>query len=375
MHLIIEKKLLEDSLRTVNKAVSSSSQNEMMKCILFELQKDNLSLTGYNNEIGIRKSLPNEEEDLVIKSPGKIAIPEKMLSQLVSKLRSETVEIQTDGTLCTIRSGKSKYEIVGLDANDFPKLPNVETDKSFHMDSDVLKAMLRQTLFAVATTDTRPILTGVSCGLSDGTLHFVATDSHRMASRKTSIEEKEVEFTVVTPGKSLTELSKILPSKNIRIQFCVSDQQVMIQFERTTFYSRLLSGTYPDTSRIVPKGYTTRIVLNAKELTQSLESMDAISDSNKGLVVRLNYRQDKQELHLTSSKLEVAKGEEYIFFKSADGEEISIGFNSKYVLEALKPLEGDRDVALEFTGPMSPFILREEGDHDYFQLILPVRCS
>jgi DNA polymerase III subunit beta len=232
--------------------------------------------------------------------------------------------------------------------------------------------MIRQTFFAVSTSETRPILTGVNWKIENGELNCIATDSHRLALRKAKIEtENNESYNVVIPGKSLNELSKIIDDSNELIDIVITENQILFKAKHLLFFSRLLEGNYPDTSRLIPNESKTDIVVNTKEFLHAIDRASLLAREGRNNVVKLSTI-DGGVIEISSNTPEIGKVVEEIQGQSIDGEELKISFSAKYMMDALKALEGT-DVRVSFTGAMRPFVIKPLHDETTLQLILPVR--
>ena len=292
---------------------------------------------------------------------------------MVKKLPSDFVEIEVQNHLQTvIRSGNSEFDLIGLDAEEYPHLPQIEEENVFKIPTDLLKAMIRQTSFAVSTSETRPILTGVNWKVENNELYCIATDSHRLAQRKAKIEmETPANYNVVIPGKSLNELSKILADNSESIEIVITENQILFKAKHLLFFSRLLEGNYPDTSRLIPSESKTDIVLHTKEFLHAIDRASLLAREGKNNVVKLMTLQD-QLIEISSNTPEVGKVVEEMKGISMDGEELKISFSAKYMMDALRAIEGN-EIKITFTGAMRPFVLYPINDDSTLQLILPVR--
>ena len=182
-----------------------------------------------------------------------------------------------------ISAGATEIQLVGLDPEEFPVLPSIEENQTVSIPGDLLKNMIKQTVFSISTHETTPILTGVLWSLGDNELKFVATDRHRLATRSAMLDNAEgIRFNnVVISGKTLNELSKIVPDQNTLVDIVVADNQVLFKIDRVLFYSRILDGIYPDTSRIIPTSYKTELVLDTKKLSESIDRAYLLSREEK----------------------------------------------------------------------------------------------
>ena len=376
MRFIIQRDQLVQSVQDVMKAVTSRTTIPILTGIKIVASEDGVTLTGSDSDISIESFIPKEEdgnEIVEIKQPGAIVLQAKFFSEIVKKLPTDSMEISVENHLQTvIRSGKSEFNLNGLDAEEYPHLPQIEEEKMFKIPTDLLKAMVRQTVFAVSTSETRPILTGVNWKVENGTLTCIATDSHRLALRKAQIETTASEsYNVVIPGKSLSELSKILDDNNDLIDIVITENQVLFKAEHLLFFSRLLEGNYPDTSRLIPSDSKTDVVVNTKEFLQAIDRASLLAKEGRNNVVKLSTI-DGGVIEISSNTPEVGKVVEEVQSKSVEGEELKISFSAKFMMDALKALEGS-EITISFTGAMRPFIIKPLNDESILQLILPVR--
>ena len=372
---ILRDRLL-DGLNDVMKAVSSKTTIPILTGIKIDVTNEGVSLTGSDADITIQTFIPVEENGqqiINITETGSIVLQARMFNEIIRKLPTNEVEIEiTKNFATTIRSGKSEFNLIGLDSTEYPQLPEVAADKQFSIPADLLKSIIRETGFAVATSESRPVLTGVNWKVEANELICVATDSHRLARRKVNLENLPTDVTsVVIPGKSLNELSKILDDTNNPVQIVLTNQQVLFKTDDVLFFSRLLEGNYPDTSRLIPDDFKTSITINGKSLLQAIDRASLLAREDRNNVVRFETLEN-QTIEVSSNSPEIGKVEEQIQVENLEGETLKISFSAKYMMEALKAIDS-QDVVIEFTGAMRPFILRSALDDAILQLILPVR--
>lgn len=377
MHITVQRDKLSNAVSHVSKAVSSRTTIPILTGIKIKTDDEGLTLTASDSDISIEVQIPLEEAGewgVTIHEPGSIVLTARIFSEIVRKLPSNEIHIQVDDRLVTqIRSGQAEFTINGMDASEYPQLPHLEEDKVFSVPCDLLKAMIRQTVFGVSTSEMRPILTGLMWSLEKGQLRFVATDSHRLASRTAMVECREdLSFhNVVVPGKSCNELVKILDDEQNPADIVVAENQILVKSKHILFYSRLLEGTYPDTTRIIPQGSKTEITVSTKEFLQSIERASLLSREGKSNVVKLVTLSDGS-VEITSNAPEIGKVTDILMPKAMNGEELKISFNAKYMIDALRAIDST-EIKTSFSGPMSPFVIRPT-DHDWMlHLILPVR--
>ncbi|MED4534770.1 DNA polymerase III subunit beta [Metabacillus fastidiosus] len=376
MKFIIQRDKLTESVQDVMKAVSSRTTIPILTGIKIVATEDGVTLTGSDSDISIESFIPAEEEDkefVDIQQTGSVVLQARFFSEIVKKLPKDAVEIEVNNNHSTvIRSGKAEFNLNGLDAEEYPLLPQISEDNVFKIPTDLLKAMIRQTVFSVSTSETRPILTGVNWKLEDNELICIATDSHRLALRKAKIESGvEEAYNVVIPGKSLTELSKILDDTNDLIDITMTENQILFKAKNLLFFSRLLEGNYPDTTRLIPTESKTELIVNTKAFLEAIDRASLLAREARNNVVKLSTLTDRM-IEISSDSPEIGKVIEEIQTDETTGEELKISFSAKYVMDALKALEGT-EIRVTFTGAMRPFLIRTPENESILQLILPVR--
>jgi DNA polymerase III subunit beta len=376
MKFIIQRDRLVHSVQEVMKAVTSRTTIPILTGIKMTVTEEGVTLTGSDSDISIQSFIPVEEdgnEIVEVKNNGSIVLNARFFADIVKKLPKDTVEIEVLTNFQTsIRSGKAEFNLNGLDAEEYPHLPLIEEENTFTLPADLLKTLIRQTVFAVSTSETRPILTGVNLKVENDELTCIATDSHRLAMRKARITSKvNGSYSVVIPGKSLNELSKILDDANEPIEMVITENQVLFKAKHLLFFSRLLEGNYPDTSRLIPTDSKTIITVHAKDFLQAVDRASLLAREGKNNVVKLTTL-ETESVEVSSNTPEVGKVSEEIKADAIEGEELKISFSAKFVMDALKALEGT-EITINFTGAMRPFVIRSLHDDTMLQLILPVR--
>jgi DNA polymerase III subunit beta len=372
---IIREHLLA-GLNDVMKAVSSKTTTPILTGIKLDVTNEGLHLTGSDADITIQTFIPVEENGkqiINVFTTGSIVLQARMFNEIVRKLPTNEVEVEISNGFAThIRSGKSEFHLIGQDSSEYPSLPELSAEQQFTIPADLLKSIIRETVFAVATSESRPVLTGVNWNIQDNELICVATDSHRLARRKVKLEQLPANIkNVVIPGKSLNELNKILEDSTNPVQIVMTNQQVLFKTEDVLFFSRLLEGNYPDTSRLIPTEYKTTVTMEGKALLQAIDRASLLAREDRNNVVRFETIENNV-VEISSNSPEIGKVEEQITVSALEGEGLKISFSAKYMMEALKAIEG-QDVVIQFAGAMRPFIIRSIHDDAILQLILPVR--
>lgn len=379
LKLTVLKDVLNESIQHVSKAVSSRTTIPILSGIKMDATADGLTLTASDTEIAIQSHIPLEKDEgtlIELEQPGSIVVPGKLFIEMIRKLPTDKVEIQvSDFFHITIRSGSSELEMIGLDPEEYPLLPRLEENNRFSVSSEILKSMIKQTIFSVSTNESTPVLTGVLWNLENRQFKFVSTDRHRLSTSEYRIDT-DPSYTlknIVISGKNLTELQKLLPDENTMIDIVAADNQVMFNIGPILFFTRILDGTYPDTSRIIPQTFKSEIVVNTKAFTDAMERAYLLSREEKTNIVKLATA-GNNKIEISSSLSELGKITELIEPLQMTGEEIKISFNSRYMLDALKVIESE-NVHIGFTGAMSPFVIRPHEQSHQLHLVLPYRTA
>lgn len=379
MKLTISKNELNDAIQQVAKAASARPAIPILGGIKIDVNHQYVTLTASDTDISIQSFITVEQEDLIIAQvdkPGSVVLPSKFFAEIVKKLPSDQVMIEVGASFqTTIRSGSTEIQMVGLDPEEFPVLPSIEQNEVLQVPGDLIKAMIRQTTLAASTSEQTPILTGVLWNLHDGELKFVATDRHRLASRHTRVDaDSSFNFSnVVISARTLGELSRLIPDQNTLVDIVVADNQVLFKMDNILFYTRILDGTYPDTSKIIPQVFETELVLDTKNVTDAIDRAYLMSREEKTNIVRLATMEDGM-IEISSSSTELGRVTEQLEAYSMTGEPLRIAFNSKYMLDVLKVIDSEK-LLIGFTGSMRPIIIKPM-DHDYsLYVILPYRTT
>ncbi|SDF48697.1 DNA polymerase III, beta subunit [Fontibacillus panacisegetis] len=379
MKIRVLKHELNESIQHVAKAISSRTTIPILTGIKLEVNFQGMTLTASDTDISIQAFIPaedNEKKIVQVERPGSVVLPAKFFVEIIKKLPSQEVEMEVKESFQTmIRSGSTDIQMVGMDPEEFPVLPNIEENQVISIPGDLLKNMVKQTVFSISSNETSPILTGVLWNLSDDQFKFVATDRHRLACRTAKLDDADgVRFSnIVISGKTLNELSKIIPEQNTRVDIVVADNQVLFKIDRVLFYTRILDGTYPDTSKIIPTNYKTELVLDTKKLSDSIDRAYLLSREEKTNIVRLQTLEDGT-IEISSSSSELGKVTEQLEVSQFTGDALRISFNSKYMLDVLKVVESEQ-LRICFTGAMSPIIIKPMDDSQSLYLILPYRTT
>ncbi|MCC4323231.1 DNA polymerase III subunit beta [Limosilactobacillus reuteri] len=378
MNFTINRSAFISQLNNVLRAISSKTTIPILTGLKMVVNEDNIVLTGSNSDITIESVINanDADNDLTIEETGAIVLPARFFSDIVKKLPDKKVTIEvTSGFQADITSGSAKFQINGQDAENFPHLPEIETNKSVTLPNDILKEVIRQTVIAVSKQESRPILAGVHMTLKDGILTAVATDSHRLAQRKVVLEniDNGIDFDVIIPGKSMEELSGMISDVHEDVQMQVTENQVLFIFGNTHFYSRLLEGNYPETSQLIPQTADTTVELEAGTFLSSIERASLLSHESRNDVVKLSLKPSENFVRISGDSPDIGTVEEEVVTSALDGNDLEISFNPNYMKDALRSF-GQATIKISFTSPLRPFTLVPTEDQENFvHLITPVR--
>lgn len=377
MRFTVRKKHLLDSIQEVSNAITPrAAVIPILTGMKLEVLTTKIVLTGSNSDITIQSTIPatiDGDEIITNIEPGSIVLPMPHFPEIIRKLPQELVHIYVDENYKTvIQSGKAVFNLYGQNSEEYPQIAIERNEDDLAINVTKLKGLIRQTVFAVSAMETRPVLTGVHVTVSGDTLTFTATDTHRLAQRSVVIGPNKLDhLSIVIPGKSLQELNKIIDETDENMLMVIMNNQVLFYTDNLTFISRLLSGTYPDTDRLIPTNTETTLHIQTKELIQTLERAALLANNEQNNVIRLDADGDKI-IEISSNSPEIGNVQEQLAIISHEGEPVKISFSSRYLLDSLKTIDSET-VQINFTGAMRPFIIRTPKDNQALHLILPVR--
>lgn len=375
MEFSIQRDYFITQLNDTLKAISPRTTLPILTGIKIDANHEGIVLTGSDSEISIEITIPNQvdgEEIVSIIEPGSVVLPGRFFVDIIKKLPGKDVKLSTNEQFQTlITSGHSEFNLSGLDPDQYPLLPQVSSEDALQLPIKVLKNIIAQTNFAVSTSETRPVLTGVNWLIQENELICTATDSHRLAVRKLKLEDEDItDKNVIIPGKALAELNKIMSDNDEHIDIFFASNQVLFRVGNVNFISRLLEGHYPDTSRLFPENYEIKLELNNSDFYHAIDRASLLAREGGNNVIKLSTGEEVIELSSTSPEIGTVKEE--VTANDVEGGSLKISFNSKYMMDALKAIDYD-EVEVEFFGTMKPFILKPKDDDSVTQLILPIR--
>lgn len=380
MKIKVDRHLLLTQLSYINKAIPSKTPLAILTGIKFVVDKEGLHLTSSDADITIKTFLPIEVEDtqvIDIEETGAIIIPGKYFIEIIKKLNGSVIEISTfEGNYITIKCGRSEYTLNGFDVIQYPNIELVKNPENLAMEKQLLKTIIRQTVFSTANNENRPVLSGVNFRHDQDELVCIATDSFRLSKKTVPLDKSQKPFNIVIPGRSLNDLYSILDNSNEIVEIYIATNQILFQIGNISFQSRLLEGVYPETNEFVPKTVGIEIKADYQELYNAFDRAELIARDQFSNVVKLNILPDEGKLLITANSPEVGKVEEIVQIEMLSGSELRIACSARFIIDALKAIQNpNAEVILGFNGDMRPFILRDLSDETNLQLIVPVRTE
>mgnify|MGYP003299598139 CR=1 FL=1 len=372
MKLRINRVELLNSLNKVSRAVNSKTPLLALTGIKFTLTENYLELIGSDSDLSIRCIIEKEKNNkqiIEIEEIGSIVINEKIICEIIRKVESEMVEISVIDNLAKIKSDKSIFSVNCIPAIDYPTVTfnDIANGQTFTIDALELKSLFDQTLFATSDKESRPVLTGLNFKCEGNTLEVVATDTYRLTKKIVRLQDS-LEFNVTIPKNALDDVNKIVEVGQV-VKVNVSDKKVSFDLGDCNINTRVISGTYPDTSRLIPHEFTQILNISTKELVGAVDRASILL-TEKNNVVKLNM--DNEEVFVSSKSMEVGYVVEKLNEYSYQGEKLTISFSAKFLLDAIRALASE-EISLHFTGDMKPIIIKSKTNPDLIQLILPVR--
>ena len=365
MKILCEKQSLVDAVNNVGRAVAAKSALPALEGILLRAYGSSLFLAGYDMELGITTTI-----EAKVTEPGEIVLSSKLFTEIIRKLPGEDVVIQSNEKFNTlIQSGASEFTIMGFSGDDYPELPTINDGASVNVAQKTLRSMIRQTLFAVAQSDTRPVHTGVKFELEGGRLRLIAVDGSRLAMRTETIKSDEL-MNFVVPGKTLSEVLKLLDDIDEPLYLTVGKRHIILEIGGYSVFSRLLDGEFLQYQKAIPVKTDTIVRVNTREMMDAVDRASlVINDRLKSpLICRF-----KENTISVSCITALGSASDSITAR-IDGQQEEMGFNSRYLLEALRNTESD-EIKIELSGAQAPMKIVPIVGEDFLFLVLPVRLK
>lgn len=372
----IDRDTLLQHLNIIQRGLPVKTPMPILYAIKFQVNQDHMILTSSNSDVAIQILI--DDPSIVIEQTGKSAIPGRYLLDIVRKVVSKKIEFALiEQNIIVIKADRSEFKLRLMDVEDYPDIDFMDLNQPLIFNPLQLNDMIRETNFATATNEKRPILTGVDFKFLEKKLFCVATDSYRLAQKELLFDSARDPFDLVLPNKSLEELQKILETITEPVELYINPNKVLFKLGSILFQTRLLEGSYPDTQRIIPQSFVVEIPFHKEQLLAAVDRVSLLSPKDRETnynIIKLNLREDKVvEISSTNSEIGDAL-EEIIPSGEVMGPRIKLAFSSKYLKEALKTFHSE-EVIIKFAGEIKPFIITGKEDPTLLHLILPVRLD
>lgn len=366
MEIKVQKsELLKKITLGVNIAASKPSTLPILNNLLLETQKDGkLKIIATDMEVGISTLLPVE-----VLQEGSITVPARKFFDIVKELPEGTVEISvTKNNTVNIKAGKSSFKIMGLDKEEYPKLPEFSFEDAIEMEQAAIKESLSLTSFAISHDETRYVLNGVLLSIQGKQSRFVATDGRRLAFYKKEIKQtNQKNMEVIIPAKTVHELLKLLGWEGM-VKIIHTQNKVIFYFEDTYLTSSLIEGSFPNYDQVIPKEEKTQVQVNREELLQAVRRASLLT-SPEAPALKFDFIKNKIIVSAKTPSMGEAKED---LSAEVKGEEITIGFNPGYFLDVLKNLS-DEKINISLTSPDKPGLIK--GREGYLYVIMPMQLN
>ena len=379
MNITIDREILLENLNVISRGLPNKSPMPILTGIKMEATDTDLFLTSSNTDISVEVTIT--DSSLQITEAGSTVVPGRLFIDIIRKINSKKVNLfLSDDKILIVKADRGEYKLHIMDPLNYPKIDFVPLENPLTLHSDVLKSLIKETVFATAQTEKKPILAGVNFVNNNNELIVTATDSFRLSQKITNIRDYK-DFNITIPNKSLDEMLKALDVYDGDVNLYFTQNRLLAQYRNVCFQTRLLDGNYPDTSKLIPSTFPIIVKFNKDELVEAVERVSLLSPRDKERdkeiaysIIKLSIRKDRTiEISTNNTVYGDAREEVIPTFVDASNP-ITIGFSSRYLLEALKSFMST-EISLNLTGEIRPFVIRGEKDVNLTQLILPVRMD
>lgn len=366
MKFICKKSDLLKGVNIVLKAVPSKTTMSILECILIDASTGQIKMTANDMELGIETVIEGD-----IQEKGIIAIDAKIFSEIVRKLPDNDVTIETDaGFQMQITCEKARFSIAGKSGEDFSYLPYIEKAEPVVVSQFSLREVIKQTIFSISDNENNKMMTGELFEIDGNRLKVVSLDGHRVSIRNLELKEEYQPRKVIVPGKTLIEVSKILSGEmDALVNLFFTKNHIVFEFDETTVVSRLIEGEYFRIDQMLSSDYETKLSINKKEFLDCIDRATLLVREGDKRPIIINITDNKMELKIDSAM--GSMNEDIDITK--DGKDIIIGFNPKFLIDALRVID-DETINIYLVNPKAPCFIRDD-EENYTYLILPVNIS
>lgn len=366
MHIICDKSKLIEGMNIVMKAIPGKTTMMILECVVIEVKDNQIKLIANDLQLGIETLIDGE-----IKQEGSVAVGAKVFFEIIRKLPSDNVSITVDEEYhMNISCGKAKFNIMAKATDEFPYLPNIIKDKNVNISQFTLKDIIRQTVFSISDNENAKVMTGELFEIHDSELKVVSLDGHRISIRKVKLNQSYDDVSVIIPGKTLIEISKIINGgMDDEVSIFFTDKHVLFEFEDTIVLSRLIEGEYYKIDKMLSTDYETKVTVNKREMLECIDrSTLLLKESDKKPVI-IDVQDDYMKFAMNSA---IGSMDEDID-ASKEGKDILIGFNPRFLMDALRVIDED-EITMYMINPKAPCFIRDQ-EETYIYLILPVNFN
>ena len=366
MHIICDKSKLIEGMNIVMKAIPGKTTMMILECVVIEVKDNQIKLIANDLQLGIETLIDGE-----IKQEGSVAVGAKVFFEIIRKLPSDNVSITVDEDYhMNISCGKAKFNIMAKATDEFPYLPNIVKDKNVNISQFTLKDIIRQTVFSISDNENAKVITGELFEIHDSELKVVSLDGHRISIRKVKLNQSYDDVSVIIPGKTLIEISKIINGgMDDEVSIFFTDKHVLFEFEDTIVLSRLIEGEYYKIDKMLSTDYETKVTVNKREMLECIDrSTLLLKESDKKPVI-IDVQDDYMKFAMNSA---IGSMDEDID-ASKEGKDILIGFNPRFLMDALRVIDED-EITMYMINPKAPCFIRDQ-EETYIYLILPVNFN
>ena len=373
MKFTIKKDLLLEALNKVSRAISTKNLIPVLAGIKFELKKKKLTLTASDNDITIQTSIEStSDEDFKIESEGSIIIQGKYILDIVRKLPDKYINIEVvDELKIVIYTENSEFNLNGISESEYPNIGLEESKKKVNVNASVFKTIVNQTAFASSNEESKLVLTGINFNIVGDVLECNSTDSYRLARKVVKLDkESEENYNIVIPSHNIVEFCKILSDDDEIVELHIFNNKILFKTGNLKFESRLINGTYPNTSNLLPDDSLLVVSTKLADFYDVIDRVSILTSDKEKNIVTLETTDDW--LILRSSSAEIGRVEEKMPIIKNNSENIKISFSAKYMMEALKSFSTET-VDIHFVGEIKPILIKSSEDTTLTQLVLPIR--
>ena len=369
MHITFPKANLQKAINVLQKVSQNKTSSNLPGAIYMTTKNGQVELQGNDFELGIRLTIDGD-----IKEPGTLVVGSRYFQELIRKLPGDTIELYKpeDGNSLTITSGSSEFNLVTLHPDDFSLVEQIHDQDHVNIDSFAMKELIDLTNYAAATDEDRPVFTGALLEIKENEVTMVATDTHRMAIKKITIDEPATTpMRAIIPTKTLAEVSRLLPTDNpAMINIIWNRTQIVFNFESIYIISRLIEGTYPEYEKVIPSQFDSSAIIDRREFAGAVDRVSLLAKDISYNVIRYDWAESNVTLSTQNTEIGMAKEDVAVEFK---GTPFTISFNGRYISDILRHSTGDNiHLFLKQNGPV---VIRQDNNPNYTYVVTPVRTN